>query len=216
MTGFLAPPFIISLRAPRQRVLRCSLLPSHISALMTYFLVDLELRWGLIHFFLDDLSLDDRASVHSPATQKPVDHRGKQDQNEEGAGVVHRQGSDWPNSWENEDDADKQCPRTGPDVDCSANLAHMPWTRLELPKNDFAEDGDAVTPVESNSTHIEDASNGSVRAKTDQINSDAPEDGNPYGIKWCSSAFVNNGPDLRKRDQAITGESKNGSRKGLL
>jgi hypothetical protein len=58
----------------------------------------------------------------------------------------------------------------------------VPWAWFELTKGELAKDGNAVTPIEGNSTDVEDAGNCSVRTKTDQVDSDAPEDRDPNSI----------------------------------
>ena len=77
-------------------------------------------------------------------------------------GGTHSQGSHRSDCRQNEDDADEQGPETSPCVDEEAELSHMPWTWLEFAENKLAKDGNAVTPIKSDGTDIENTSNSSV------------------------------------------------------
>ncbi len=92
----------------------------------------------------------------------------------------------------------------------------MPWTRLKFAEDKLAENGNAVTPVQGDSTDVEDAGNSSIRSETDQVNSDAPEDRNPHRVQRGSSDGINIGPDARKGQKAVTGKGENGSAQRLL
>ena len=65
-------------------------------------------------------------------------------------------------SRQNEYDTDEQCPETSPCINKLAEHAHMPWSRLKLSKQQFANDGNAIAPVESNGADVENARNGSI------------------------------------------------------
>jgi hypothetical protein len=106
---------------------------------------------------LDDLGLDDRASVEVSTTNEPVQDGSDENRNEEHNRVVHVVAGDWAESGKEEDDGDECGPAAGPDVDEVAESAHMPGTRLEAAEDDFAEDGDAVGPVEADGANVEDA-----------------------------------------------------------
>ena len=71
----------------------------------------------------------------------------------------------------------------------------MPWPWLELAKDDFAEDGDAVAPVEGDGTDVEDTSDGGVGPEPDQIDGNAPKNRDPDGIKGCARTLIDNRPD---------------------
>ena len=72
----------------------------------------------------------------------------------------------------------------------------MPWSPPELSEDELAEDGDAVRPIESNGAHVEDTGNGSVGTETDQVNDDAPEDGDPDCVERSASLGVDFCPDI--------------------
>lgn len=57
----------------------------------------------------------------------------------------------------------------------------MPWSLLELAENHFAEDWNTVTPVQSDGRDVEDTENSGIRAETDEVDGNAPEDGDPDG-----------------------------------
>jgi hypothetical protein len=105
---------------------------------------------------LDDLGLDDRASVEASTTNEPVQDGGDENRNKEHNRVVHVVAGNWAESGEEEDDGDERGPAAGPDVDQVAESAHVPGTRLEAAENNFAKDGDAVGPVETDGADVED------------------------------------------------------------
>lgn len=104
------------------------------------------------------------AMVKASAADEPVNQGKQQDEYQEHAGVVHLRWSakraqdatavtyvvrsDGALRRQNEDDADKQRPQTGPGVDRVAEDAHMPGSGPELAKHEFAQNGNAITPVE--------------------------------------------------------------------
>jgi len=91
----------------------------------------------------------------------------------------------------------------------------MPWPRSEFSKEKLAKNGNAIAPVQRDSTDVEDTGNCSIRAKTDQIDSDAEEDGDPDCIQWRSGHWVNFRPDRREGYKSVTGEGKDCSAKRL-
>ena len=91
----------------------------------------------------------------------------------------------------------------------------MPWSRGEFSAEHLAQDGDHVTPIQSDGTDVEHTGNSSVRSETDQIDSDAEEDRNPDGVQRCSREGGDDGPDRGEREEAITGEGEYGSGESL-
>ena len=71
-------------------------------------------------------------------------------------------------------------------------------TRLELSKDELAEDGDAVGPIESDSANAEDTCDGRVGTETDQVDDDAPEDGDPDCVEGSSRLGVDLYPGFRE------------------
>jgi len=118
---------------------------------------------------------------------------------------LHRHGGG-----QEENNGYEECPETRPGVHNCAEGSHVPWSRLELSKAHFAENGDDVTPVKSNSADVENTRDGSVRSKTNQVDGDREEHADPNGINWGSSLRVYVRPDVGKWDQAITGKCKDG------
>lgn len=116
---------------------------------------------------------------------------------------------------ENEDDADEQSPQTGPDVDDGAEWTHMPGTRLELAKEQLAQNGNAVAPIQGNSTDRENTRNSSVGAKTNQVDGNAEEDGHPHSVEGGSSPGSNLDPHIGEGQHAITGEGEDSATKRL-
>ena len=91
----------------------------------------------------------------------------------------------------------------------------MPWPWNEFPKDKLAEDGDAVRPIESDGADVEDTSNGCVGTETDQVDDDAPEDGDPDGIERSAGRGVDLSPHVGEWQETITGEGEDGSAEGL-
>ena len=54
-------------------------------------------------------------------------------------------------------------------------------------------------PVKSNGANVEDTGNGNVRAKTNQVDSNAPEDTDPYSIQRNAGESVDLGPNVGER-----------------
>lgn len=92
----------------------------------------------------------------------------------------------------------------------------MPWAPLKSAKEHLADDRDAVAPVKRNSSDVEYPGDGGVRAETNQINDDAPENRDPNGIYWSSSQRVDLGPDTGERDESVTREGEESASERLL
>ena len=92
----------------------------------------------------------------------------------------------------------------------------MPWSRLELAKDEFAEDGDTVTDIEGDGSDIEDARDGSVGAEADEIDGDGAEDGDPDCVERGLRPRVDLHPDVGHGDEAIARKGEDGARQGLL
>lgn len=181
-------------------------------------LIDLLVSRNLITLaiILPHLRLRNRAVVELPATDIPVDSRRPQDEDDEYGGVVHGIGGHGPRCRQDEDDADEQGPETSPGVDEGGQGPHVPWSWGEFSEHELAEDGDAVGPVESDGADVEDAGDGGVGTETNQIDDDAPEDGDPDCVDGSASLGVDLCPDAGEWQQAITGERPDGSAKSLL
>jgi hypothetical protein len=151
-----------------------------------------------------------------PTAEIPPDEGRQQDESQERNCIIHRQGGYWPYSRQDEDDADKQSPEACPNIDKRTEFAHVPWPWRELAKYKFAEDGNAVTPVEGNRTHVKDASDGCVGSKSDQINHDTPEYRDPNGVKGCSGPPVDYGPDPGAWNESIARKRKDCTSERLL
>lgn len=92
----------------------------------------------------------------------------------------------------------------------------MPRSWRELAKYDFAEDGNAVAPVECDRTDVKDTGDGCVGSESDQINHDAPEYRDPNGVKGCSGPPVDDGPDPGAWNESIARERKDCTSERLL
>jgi hypothetical protein len=119
-------------------------------------------------------------------------------------GGTHSQGSHRSDCRQNEDDADKQRPKTGPAIHKFAEDAHVPRSWLELPKQEFAQNGNTIAPIKSDCANVEDSGNGSVRSQANQVNGDAEKDRDPYSVKRSACLGVDFGPDVVERNETIT------------
>lgn len=128
---------------------------------------------------------------------------------------THVQRCHWSDSRQDEDDGHEQGPQTSVGIYVVTPLAHVPRTRLELAKDDLAEDRDTVTPVQRDGTNVKDTGNSGVGSETDQVDSNTAEHGEPNCQDRCTSKRQNFGPEPGPRDEPIAGESKDCSRQGL-
>ena len=92
----------------------------------------------------------------------------------------------------------------------------MPRAWREFAEDDFAENGNAIAPVQRNCTDVEDTSDGRVGSKSDQIDDNAPEHGDPDGVDGSPSPSVDDGPDPGAWNEAIARERKNCTSERLL
>ncbi len=92
---------------------------------------------------------------------------------------TYRISRDRQSSRHNKDDRDEKRPDASPDVNERAELPQVPRTTFELAERKFADDRDAVAPVQRDGADVEDTRDGRVGAETDEIDGDAPEDGDP-------------------------------------
>ncbi|KAI7969112.1 hypothetical protein EIK77_006017 [Talaromyces pinophilus] len=86
---------------------------------------------------------------------------------------------------------------------------------LEAVPEEFAHDGDNVGPVKGDGGDVEDTQNSGVATETDQIDGNAPEDGEPDGVQGGTGRGVHLAPDIGEGQQAVTGEGKDGTGKSL-
>lgn len=91
----------------------------------------------------------------------------------------------------------------------------MPGAGLEFSKEQFAQNGDAVAPVEGDGADGENTGNGSVGAQTDQVDRNAEEGRNPDGIQGCASPGRDLDPDVGEWQQAVTCEGEDSTTEGL-
>ena len=92
----------------------------------------------------------------------------------------------------------------------------MPWAGLEFSKDNFAEDGNAIAPIERNGTDVENSGDSCVGSESDQINGNAPEYRDPDGVERRSTPPVDDRPDPGSRDEPVARERKECPREGLL
>jgi hypothetical protein len=123
--------------------------------------------------------------------------------------------TDRSNSRENEDDANEESPNASPGVHKKTELAHVPWSRLELAEDKLAEDGNAVRPIKGNSANVKNTGDSSIRTETDQVDGNAPEDGDPDCEKRSTSDWVDLLPDAGSWKETVAREGENGSSKRL-
>ena len=91
----------------------------------------------------------------------------------------------------------------------------MPWSGLEAAAQELANDWNTVGPVKSDSANVEDGGDGNVRSKSDQVDSCAPEYGEPNSDDWSVGARVDDLPVLGARKETVAREGKDGTGKSL-
>jgi len=171
---------------------------------------------SIIALLTNELRFNNRTSVPPLTANIPIRERGHKNGNQESSSVVHRIGRDRSGSGQDENDADKKCPNTSPSIDSRGEFSHVPWAGSEVfGPHKLAANRNNVGPIQSDGADVEDTSNSSVGTKTNQVYSNAPEDGDPDCIDRGASTLVNLSPDLASWDQAITGEGEDGAAEGL-
>jgi len=111
--------------------------------------------------------------------------------------------------------ADEQGPDTRPHVDPPAKLAQVPRSWLELAEHDFAEDWDAVAPIQGDGGYVENTEDGGVRAEADEVNRDTPKDADPDRENGSAGHRQDFCPDVRERNETIAREREDGASEGL-
>ena len=74
----------------------------------------------------------------------------------------------------------------------------MEGPTLELAVQHFADDRDAIGPVQSNSCEVEDGRDCGVRSQTDQIDEHTSGGKKPYCVDWSIGLFVDFIPNSRQ------------------
>ena len=91
----------------------------------------------------------------------------------------------------------------------------MHWSALETVAEQFADDGDAVRPVERNGGQVEDGRNRRIRAKADQIDQDTAEAEEPDRVKGRIRERADFVPDPRSRQHLVSRISPDSARASL-
>ena len=180
-------------------------------------LLPLHLITGTIpneHLF-PDLRLNQGTNIEFFAGDVPIDGTRDKNRHKEHTCIIHILRGSGAHRRQNEDNAHEQRPYTRPDVHCFAEFAHVPWAWDEFAEEELAHDGDDVAPVQSDGAHVEDAGDSGVGAQADEIDGDAPEDGDPHGEQGGAGALVDAGPQAGCGDQLVPGESEDRSSEGL-
>ena len=120
-----------------------------------------------------------------------------------------------PNGGHDVDDRDKCRPNDSPDVDRQARPPEMEGPSFEFPVFHFADDGDTVRPIQSNSRQVEDGRNGGVRAQTDQIDEHARDGEEPDRVNRGVGTLVDLVPDSRQGQHFVAGVRPDGAGAGL-
>lgn len=112
-------------------------------------------------------------------------------------------------------DGHEKGPHDSPGIDPYAGPAQMERPSLELTVCQFADDGDHITPIQSNGRQVEDGSDGGVGSQSDQIDQDAADGEQPYTPQGSIRPLVGLVPDPRERQHLVTGVRPDGPRSGL-
>lgn len=165
---------------------------------------------------LHDLGFDNGTRVELAAARVPVDRGEDEDAAQECNGVIHVRRIDGSNRGHDEDDGHEQGPDAGPGVDKIAEFTHVEGARFKAGRNDLAEDGNAIGPVQRDGRDVEDTANGSVRSQPDQIDADAEDRGDPDGEERDLGEAVDTGPDAGEGDETIAREGEKCAAERLL
>ena len=134
---------------------------------------------------------------------------------EEEEGCAYVLWSHGPDGGHDVDDGNERRPADSPDVDGQASPSEMEWPTLKLAIQHFANDRDAVGPIESDGRQIEDGGNGGVRSQTDQVDADTSGREEPDRVNRGVGLFVDLVPDTRQGQHFVAGVGPNCSGTGL-
>lgn len=87
----------------------------------------------------------------------------------------------------------------------------MPRPALKLVKEQLAQDGDTVRPVQSNGAQVEDSRDGDVAAQADEVDQDADERVEPHGQDGGVGALPDLVPHLGAGQHLVAGEGPDGA-----
>lgn len=160
-------------------------------------------------------SLLEWTSIELLPSHIPIHHGTQHDECHEHNCIVHGLTSHRSGRREEEDNRSECGPDHGPEVNGSGEFTHVPWARLEAVPEKFAHNGDHVGPVKRDGGDVEDTLNSGVATETDQVDGNAPEDGDPHSIQRGTSRCVHFAPNKGEGQEAITGEGEDGTAKSL-
>lgn len=130
--------------------------------------------------------------------------------------TVHVRRSDGQDGWHDEDDGNEERPDASPGTDEWADdWTKVPWARLELSKDQTAEDWNTITPVQGDGSDVEDTGDGSVGSETDEVDGNAPEDGDPDSKDWGAGQWEDLNPDVGEWQEVVTAEGEDSASERL-
>jgi len=86
---------------------------------------------------------------------------------------------------------------------------------LETAEDELAEDGNDITPVQGNSTNIENTEDSGVTTKADKVDGNAEEYGHPDSVKRGAGTAVDFGPYVAEWNKTVSREGEHSATKCL-
>lgn len=127
----------------------------------------------------------------------------------------HVLGLDGENGRHDVNDRHEGRPDDGPAVDPHARFPEVEGPWLEAAVGEFADDGDAVGPVEGDGREVEDGADGGVRAQSDEVDQDAADHEEPDGVEGGVGRRVDLVPDPAEGEHFVAGVGPDGAGAGL-
>ena len=106
-------------------------------------------------------------------------------------------------------------PHDSPNINRNAEFAEVERTTLEFAVSQFANDGNAVGPIESNGRKVEDSGNGGIGSKTNQIDKNTANAEEPDCDDGGVGALIDLVPDSRTRQHFVARVGPDGTGSGL-
>ncbi len=156
-----------------------------------------------------------RPLVMMTSPKRPPPQRKHHNRHKVNNSIIHRIRRDRHNSRHDEDDAHKKRPRAAVRIDEHRRPSKVPWARYEVAKDELTHDWDAVTQVQGDGAHVEDAADGRVGTETDEVDGDAEQYAEPDRGKRGASLAINPRPHAAKRQKTITRKGEDGAGSSL-
>lgn len=182
----------------------------------------------------DELCLDPRPNIVVSASGIPISDGESSDGSHEEDNVVHlkaKLASQEDSRWEwkpayvlsrhrsnrrhNVNDGDKRRPNNSPNINRQAHCTKMERSALEFAILHLADNWNAVRPVQSNGSEIENSTDSNVRPETDQIDQDTGDAEQPDSVDGSIGCLVDLVPEAGTWQHLVTRKGPDGPGTGL-